>query len=141
VLKKTVHDFFIRDDVSRATAGKIDTLTKAVKGWKEPQKHFNVVLFEDRTPAAWSRRVVVLFFKILKKGDKSLLKNYWPISLLTHVYKLFFRNDHELFCPTTRGKPTTGTGLVSGRIWLDFGFDIHTVRQIILKTEEYKQTL
>jgi hypothetical protein len=35
VLKKTVHDFFIRDDVSRATAGKKDTLTKAAKGWRE----------------------------------------------------------------------------------------------------------
>jgi hypothetical protein len=55
---------------------------------RELQKLFNAVLFEGRTPEAWNRSVVVLFFK---KGDKSLLKNYRPISLLSHVYKLFSR--------------------------------------------------
>jgi hypothetical protein len=35
VLKKTEHDFFIRDEVSRATAGKKDTLIKAAESWRE----------------------------------------------------------------------------------------------------------
>lgn len=40
------------------------------------------------TPEAWLSRVVVVF---LIKGDKSLLKNYRPISLLSHFHKLFSR--------------------------------------------------
>lgn len=40
------------------------------------------------TPRAWSRSAVIMFFK---KGDKTLLKNCRPISLLSHVYKLFTR--------------------------------------------------
>ena len=52
------------------------------------QRLFNSVLFDGTTPEAWNRGVVVLFFK---KGDKTLLKNYRPISLLSHVYKLFSR--------------------------------------------------
>jgi hypothetical protein len=55
---------------------------------RELQKLFKAVLFKGRTPEAWSKSVVVLFFK---KGDKSPLKNYRPISLLSHVYKLFSR--------------------------------------------------
>ncbi|XP_013168060.1 PREDICTED: uncharacterized protein LOC106118047, partial [Papilio xuthus] len=45
------------------------------------QKLYNSVILEGHTPKAWSRSVVVLFFK---KGDKALLKNYRPISLLSH---------------------------------------------------------
>ena len=52
------------------------------------QRLFNSVLLDGTTPEAWNRSVVVLFFK---KGDKTLLKNYRPISLLSHVYKLFSR--------------------------------------------------
>ncbi|KAG6440869.1 hypothetical protein O3G_MSEX001433 [Manduca sexta] len=52
------------------------------------QTLFNSVLLEGSTPEAWSRSVVVLFFK---KGDNTLLKNYRPISLLSHIYKLFSR--------------------------------------------------
>ena len=49
---------------------------------------FNSVLHNGITPEAWSRGMVKLFFK---KDDKALLKNYRPISLLNHVYKLFSR--------------------------------------------------
>lgn len=55
---------------------------------KQLQRIFNFVLHEGRTSQAWSRSMVVLFFK---KGDKTLLKNYCPISLLSHDYKLFSR--------------------------------------------------
>lgn len=55
---------------------------------RELQKLFNAVLSCGRTPIAWHKSVVVLFFK---KGDKALLKNYRTVSLLSHVYKLFSR--------------------------------------------------
>lgn len=41
------------------------------------QKLFNSVIHSGETPEAWSRSLVMLFFK---KGDKTLLKNYRPIS-------------------------------------------------------------
>ncbi|CAH2105496.1 unnamed protein product [Euphydryas editha] len=52
------------------------------------QKLFNTVLLEDVTPEAWNRSAVVFFFE---KRDNTLLKNYRPILLLSHIYKLFFR--------------------------------------------------
>lgn len=52
------------------------------------QKLFDSVILTGKTPKAWNGGVVVLFFK---KGDNTLLKNYRPISLLSHVYKLFSR--------------------------------------------------
>jgi hypothetical protein len=65
---------------------------------REFQKLFNAILFEGTTPEAWSRSVVVLFFK---KGHKSPLKNYRPISLVSHVYKLFSRviTNRLVWCP------------------------------------------
>ena len=47
------------------------------------QKLFNSVILEGNVPEAWTGSVVVLFFK---KGDKTLLKNYRPISLLTKFW-------------------------------------------------------
>ncbi|CAH2241460.1 jg15657 [Pararge aegeria aegeria] len=52
-------------------------------------KHmFNTIIKTGITPNAWSRDVTALFFK---KEEQSLLKNYRPTSLLSHVYKLFSR--------------------------------------------------
>lgn len=45
---------------------------------------FNPVLLEEGTPEAWSRNLAVLFFK---NGNKTILKNYRPISILSHVFK------------------------------------------------------
>ncbi|RVE40475.1 hypothetical protein evm_014875 [Chilo suppressalis] len=103
---------------------------------RELQKLFNTVLFEGRTPEAWSRSVVVLFFK---KGDKTLLKNYRPISLLSHVYKLFSRViANRLARRFDDFQPPEQAGFRSGYGTIDH---IHTVRQIIQKTEEYNQPL
>ena len=52
------------------------------------QKMFDTVISSGTVPEEWSRSVVVLFFK---KGDRALLKNYRPIALLSHIYKLFSR--------------------------------------------------
>ncbi|CAB3248796.1 unnamed protein product [Arctia plantaginis] len=103
---------------------------------RELQKLFNAVLFEGRTPEAWSRSVVVLFFK---KGDKTRLKNYRPISLLSHVYKLFSRViTNRLARRLDEFQPPEQAGFRSGYGTIDH---IHTVRQIIQKTEEYNQPL
>ncbi|XP_063635113.1 uncharacterized protein LOC134805838 [Cydia splendana] len=100
------------------------------------QKLFNSVLSEGITPETWNRGEVVLFFK---KGDNNLLKNYRPITLLSHVYKLFSRVitnrlEHRL----DDFRPPEQAGFRKGYSTIDH---IHTLRQVIQKTEEYNLPL
>ncbi|MBF2463452.1 reverse transcriptase family protein [Listeria welshimeri] len=77
-----------------------------------------------------------MFFK---KGDKTLLKNYRPITLLSHVYKLFSRVvTNRLAIKLDEYQPPEQAGFRKGYSTIDH---IHTVRQIIQKTEEYNQPL
>ncbi|XP_047037261.1 uncharacterized protein LOC124642702, partial [Helicoverpa zea] len=67
-------------------------------------------------------------------GDKTQLKNYRPISLLSHVYKLFSRViTNRLARRLDEFQPPEQAGFRSGYGTIDH---IHTVRQIIQKTEE-----
>lgn len=103
---------------------------------KELRRIFNSVLFSGRTPKAWHRSLVILFFK---KGDKTLLKNYRPISLLSHVYKLFSRViSNRLTRRLDEAQPAEQAGFRRGYGTIDH---IHTVRQVIQKTKEYNQPL
>ncbi|RVE40503.1 hypothetical protein evm_014848 [Chilo suppressalis] len=96
------------------------------------QRLFNSIILEGRTPKAWARSGVVLFFK---KGDKALLKNYRPISLLSHVYKLFSRViTNRLARRFDDFQPPEQAGFRKGFSTIDH---IHTLRQVIQKTEEY----
>ncbi|KAJ0179579.1 hypothetical protein K1T71_005291 [Dendrolimus kikuchii] len=97
---------------------------------------FNSVILRGTVPRAWTKSAVVLFFK---KGDKTLLKNYRPISLLSHVYKLFSRViTNRLARRLDEFQPPEQAGFRKGYSTVDH---IHTVRQIIQKTEEYNQPL
>lgn len=103
---------------------------------RELQKVFNVVINNGRTPRAWHKSVVVLFYK---KGDKTLLKNYRPISLLSHVYKLFSRViTNRLARRFDEFQPPEQAGFRGGFSTVDH---IHTIRQVIQKTEEYNRPL
>ncbi|RVE40675.1 hypothetical protein evm_014675 [Chilo suppressalis] len=100
------------------------------------QKLFNSVIHQGKTPKAWSRSEVILFFK---KGDKTLLKNYRPISLLSHIYKLFSRViTNRLARRLDDFQPPEQAGFRKGFRTIDH---IHTLRQIIQKTEEYNRPL
>lgn len=50
------------------------------------QKLFNTCLLKGTTPTQWHNAVIVIMHK---KGDIANLKNYRPISLLSHIYKLY----------------------------------------------------
>lgn len=103
---------------------------------KALQRLFDSVILEGKTPRAWSRSVVVLFFK---KGDNALLKNYRPISLLSHVYKLFSRViTNRLARRFDDFQPPEQAGFRKGFSTVDH---IHTLRQVIQKTEEYNLPL
>ena len=103
---------------------------------KELQGLFNSVIIQGITPKTWGESVVVLFFK---KGDNTLLKNYRPISLLSHVYKLFSRVvTNRLARRFDEFQPPEQAGFRKGYSTVDH---IHTLRQIVQKTEEYNLPL
>jgi DNA-dependent RNA polymerase auxiliary subunit epsilon len=80
-----------------------------------------------------------LYLYVQWRPIKSLLKNYRPISLLSHVYKLFSRViTNRLARRLNDIQPPEQAGFRSGYVTIDH---IHTVRQIIQKTEEYNQLL
>ncbi|CAH2242802.1 jg25121 [Pararge aegeria aegeria] len=88
------------------------------------QRLFDSVIHQGTTPEAWHRSVVVLFFK---KGDNTLLKNYRPISLLSHVYKLFSRViTNRLARRFDDFQPPEQAGFRKGFSTIDH---IHTLRQ------------
>lgn len=49
---------------------------------------FNACLLNGVTPSQWDRAIIIILHK---KGDITNLENYRPISLLSHIYKLFMR--------------------------------------------------
>ncbi|KAL0895220.1 hypothetical protein ABMA27_013658 [Loxostege sticticalis] len=97
---------------------------------------FNSVISNGTTPKAWSESVAALFFK---KGDKILLKNYRPIALLSHINKLFSRVlTNRLAARFDAFQPPEQAGFRKGFSTVDH---IHTVRQIMQKSQEYNQLL
>ena len=49
---------------------------------------FNTILKTKQIPDSWHEAKIVILFK---KGDPKDIKNYRPVSLLTHCYKMFTR--------------------------------------------------
>lgn len=99
-------------------------------------KLFNTCLIKGTTPSQWDRAVIIILHK---KGNITDLKNYRPISLLSHVYKLFTRivtkritNKLDLY------QPREQAGFRRG-----FGTNDHllVVKTIIEKCTEYKKPI
>lgn len=97
---------------------------------------FNKCLIEATTPTQWSNAEVILLHK---KGDITDLSNYRPISLLSHVYKLFTKiitkrlaNKLELY------QSREQAGFRSG-----YGTNDHllVIKNLIEKCAEYNKPL
>ncbi|CAB3240548.1 unnamed protein product [Arctia plantaginis] len=120
------------EDLPEVSIDEIEMALGQLKNGKAPGEHgVTTELLKTVNPS-----VVVLVFK---KGDKTRLKNFRPISLLSHVYKLFSRViTNRLAQRLDEFQPPEQAGFRSGYGTIDH---IHTVRQIIQKTEEYNQPL
>ena len=96
-------------------------------------KLFNKIMELEQVPTQWNESKVIILFK---KGDTKDIKNYRPISLLPHMYKVFTRiilarMQREL----DENQPREQAGFRAGFRTSDH---LHTLSQIIEKAKEYR---
>ena len=97
---------------------------------------FNLILETGDIPSTFKKALIVVLYK---KGDRSECKNYRPISLLSHVYKLFMtiignRITEDLYScfPDSQAAYQPGRGTIE---------QIFALSQLIEKSIEYNKPL
>ena len=96
-------------------------------------KTFNEILTTTKIPPTWDEAKVIIIYK---KGDPGDIKNYRPISLLSHSYKLFTR------LLQTRMENILDQNQPRDQAGFRRKFStIYTLNQIIEKTNEYNLPL
>jgi len=97
---------------------------------------FNLILETGEIPSTFKKALIVVLYK---KGDRSECKNYRPISLLSHVYKLFMtivgnRITDDLYSciPKSQAAYQPGRGTIE---------QIFALSQLIEKSIEYNKPL
>src|SRR5713101_6851920 len=97
---------------------------------------YTLCLKRKMIPKAWNNATIIMIFK---KGDKLDPKNYRPISLLSVLYKLFTKIiTNRLTKQLDDQQPKEQAGFRSGYGTIDH---IHTVNQLIEKSEEFQKPL
>ena len=99
-------------------------------------KTFNEILTTTQIPPTWDEAKVIIIYK---KGDPGDIKNYRPISLLSHSYKLFTRLlQTRMENILDQNQPRDQAGFRRKFSTIDH---IYTLNQIIEKTNEYNLPL
>ena len=98
---------------------------------------FSECLKQGRTPKDWENAVIILLHK---KGDRTNLSNYRPISLLDCTYKLFSKivNNRITRITLDKNQPIEQAGFRRGYSTIDH---LQTINQLIEKTNEYQKPL
>ena len=96
-------------------------------------KLFNKIVQLEKIPTQWNEAKVIILHK---KGDMKDIKNYWPISLLPHLYKVFTRVILARIEKELEWKqPREQAGFRAGFRTSDH---LHTLSQLIEKAKEYQ---
>ena len=97
---------------------------------------FNNILKTKQIPDSWHEAKIVILFK---KGDPKDIKNYRPISLLSHSYKIFTRLLQTRIERTLgENQPREQAGFQKGYSTTDH---LQALNQIIEKSNEYNLPL
>lgn len=97
---------------------------------------FNDVIKTETIPEQWLTSTIILLHK---KGEKSDIGNYRPISLMSNIYKVFSKVIlNRITKKLDENQPREQAGFRSGYSTLDH---IHVVKQIIEKSKEYNMPL
>ena len=97
---------------------------------------FNNILKTKQIPDSWHEAKIVILFK---KGDPKDIKNYMPISLLSHSYKIFTRLLQTRIERTLdENQPREQAGFRKGYSTTDH---LQALNQIIEKSNEYNLPL
>ena len=95
---------------------------------KQITKIFNTILKSKKIPPEWKEAKVIILHK---KGDMRDIKNYRPISLLSHMYKLFTRVlQKRMETILDANQPREQAGFRKGFATTDH---LHSINQVIEK--------
>ena len=98
--------------------------------WKILVLRFNRYLAEGQVPSQWKESNTVLLYK---KGDREDLKNYRPICLLSHIYKLI--TVERLLRHLDEQQPREKAGFRKKYSTMDH---IFTLIQLLERAREYR---
>jgi len=101
--------------------------------WKALAERFTMYLEMGQVPKTWKEAKTILIFK---KGNRKDLKNYRPICLLSHVYKLFTKVILNRISKTLdEEQPREQAGFRSQYSTMDHLF---TINRLLETAKEYR---
>ncbi|CAM4498195.1 unnamed protein product [Leuciscus chuanchicus] len=104
--------------------------------WMAMAARFSRYMAQCQIPKQWKTAKTVLLFK---KGDRELLTNYRPITLLSAVYKIFTKVLlNRLAKQLDEQQPVEQAGFRSGFSTMDH---VQVLNQLLERTREYKMPL